>query len=174
MRRTLALVALLAVVSACQQRRVVLTDSSPARLDHGSTSIFGDWVLSTDPDSTAFVGARAVELSLNPSSFTLRATYGAGGSPMVVSGTASVAPNSGMLTLTPQSVVQGSSSGRQVGIAPGEPITLIASAAGGTMVFAPPHGTLAIPSSVWHRAEAARAAGIVGPAAIQAATRDSL
>jgi hypothetical protein len=174
MRRAITLLAVLALVSACHRRSALLLDSSPAHLDPNDTSLYGDWVMSTDPDSTAFVGARLVELSLSSSTFTLRAHYGVGGAPMVVTGTTSIAPGTSLVTLTPQSVTQGASMGRQSGLAPGQPVTVLASAAGGTMLFAPPTGSLAIPSSVWHRTEAARAAGLLGPSGIQAASRDSL
>ena len=174
MRRLIALLAFVALAAGCHQRATVLTDSSPAHVDPNSTSILGDWVLSTDPDSTAFIGARLVELKLEPASFILRVHYGAGGSPLVASGTAALAPNTGLLTLTPQSVVQGASMGRQAGLAPGQPITVMTSAAGGTMLFAPAGGSLGLPSSVWHRMEAARAAGILSAGTTQAAARDSL
>lgn len=175
MRRTFALLTLLAMVATCSRRTTVLSDSSPAHLDPNSTSVFGDWVLSTNPDSTAFVGARQVALTLSPSAFTIRAFYGSSGAPMVISGTTNVVSGTGMLTLTPQTVVQGASMNSRVGLVPGQPITVVASAAGGAMLFASPNdGPVAIPSSVWHRMEAARAAGLLGPATIQAASRDSL
>src|SRR5919108_6560589 len=72
MRRTVLALALLAAVPACSLfRKARLTDSTPAHTPAQSSSPFGEWVLFTDPNQTAFAGARRVELSLTPSSFRM-------------------------------------------------------------------------------------------------------
>ena len=52
-----------------------IQDEPPAHREPSTTSIYGDWVLATPPDSTAFAGASLVELNLAPSSFTITAAY---------------------------------------------------------------------------------------------------
>lgn len=162
MRKLIALVALTAMTAGCGMLRKTfgLKDSSPAHREPNTTSPFGDWVLD-QPDSTAFIGASLVELVLSPSSFTIRADYPSA-APVVITGGASLAPTGGLLTLTPQSgTTSTAGSGRLLMMRVGEPITLVASAAGNTLVFAPPTRDAALPSSVWHRKAAAAAAGMV-------------
>ena len=161
MRKIIALMALAAAVAGCGTLRKTfgLKDSSPAHREPTTTSPFGDWVLN-EPDSTAFVGASLVEMNLTPATFTITATYPTG--PVVINGTASLAPEGGLLTLTPQSgTMSAAGRGRLLTMNVGEPITLLASAAGNTLVFAPPTRGTALPSSVWHRKNAAKAAGII-------------
>src|SRR5687767_12272711 len=63
MRRTVLALALLAAVSACSLfRKAKLTDSTPAHTPAQNSTPFGEWVLFTDPNQTAFAGARRVEL----------------------------------------------------------------------------------------------------------------
>src|SRR5688572_33393958 len=110
MRRTVLALVLLAALPACSLfRKAKLTDSTPAVTPAQSSTPFGEWVLFTDPNQTAFVGARRVELSLNPSDFRMVAIYPAG-ERVVITGSASVTP-SGLLTLVPQSTT-GMASGR--------------------------------------------------------------
>jgi hypothetical protein len=162
MRKLIALVALTVLAAGCGTLRKTfgLKDSSPAHREPNTTSVFGNWILG-EPDSTAFVGADVVEMLLSPSNFTITAKYPTG-APVVVSGTASMAADGGLLTLTPQvGATSATSTGRFLTMRPGEPISLMASAAGNTLVFAPPTRDLALPSSVWHRKHAAEAAGMI-------------
>jgi hypothetical protein len=170
MRRTVLALALLASLPACSLfRKGKLTDSTPAHRGAQNSTPFGDWVLFTDPNQTAFAGARRVELSLAPTSFRMVAEYPAGDR-VIITGPASITP-SGLLTLMPQSTTAMASGGRPPLLA-GQMIQVLASAADNTMVFAPPEGMAPTPSSVWHRIEKAREAGQV-PVARTAAT-DSL
>jgi hypothetical protein len=170
MRRTVLALALLAAVPACSLfRKAKLTDSTPAVTPAQSSTPFGEWVLSTDPNQTAFVGARRVELSLNPSDFRMVAIYPAGDR-VVITGSSSITP-SGLLTLMPQSTT-GMASGSRAPILAGQTIQVLASAADNTMVFASPEGMNPTPSSVWHRVDKAREAGQVVPA--RTAGADSL
>src|SRR5918992_796915 len=138
MRRTLLALALFAALPACSLfRKAKLTDSTPAHTPAQTSSPFGDWVLFTDPDSTAFVGARRVNLELNPTNFRMVAVYPAGDQ-LVISGTATITP-SGLLTLMPQSTTM-PASGARPPILAGQTIQVLASAADNTMVFAPPQG----------------------------------
>jgi hypothetical protein len=116
-----------------------------------STSIFGEWVLGSPADSTAFAGASSVVLSLAPASFTITATY-PGRDPLVITGAAALADR-GLLTLTPSTGTASGAGRASLNLAPGQPITLLASAAGSTLVFAPPQSGTE-PSSVWHRRSA--------------------
>jgi hypothetical protein len=126
---------------------------APAR----SASILGSWLLA-NPDETQFVGARDVELRLEPGSFTLVATY-PGAPVMVVDGTAEFDPAGGMLTLTPRSTTR-ATGGNDAALMPvGKPIAVLATAADNTMVFAKPGDALRTSSSVWHRTAAARRSG---------------
>jgi hypothetical protein len=162
MRKLLILFSLASVAGCGTIRKTFgLKDSSPAHREPSSTSIWGDWVLRTPVDSTAFVGARVVQLSLNPTGFVITANYPSQG-PMTITGSTSVADGT-LLTLTP--ATGGGMEGRTLAFAPGQPISLRASAAGGTLVFAPPSDVnLLFPSSVWNKKENAQAAGlIVGP-----------
>lgn len=78
---------------------------------------------------------------------------------MTITGSTSVADGT-LLTLTP--ATGGGMEGRTLAFAPGQPISLRASAAGGTLVFAPPSDVnLMFPSSVWNKRENAEAAGII-------------
>ena len=162
MRKLIALIALTATATGCGMLRKTfgLKDSAPAHSSPTTTSVFGDWVLNA-PDSTAFVGANLVEMNLTPGSFRITASY-PNASPVVITGTASLAPEGGLLTLTPQSgATAAAGSGRMLMMRAGEPISLVTSAAGNTLVFAPPTRDAALPSSVWHRKRAAEAAGMV-------------
>jgi hypothetical protein len=170
MRRTLLALALLAWLPACSLfRKGRLTDSTPAHTPAQTSSPFGEWVLFTDPNQTAFAGARRVELNLTPTTFRMVAVYPAGDQ-VIISGPASITP-SGLLTLMPQSTTTMASGGRPPILA-GQMIQVLASAADNTMVFAPPQGMAPTPSSVWHRLDKAREAGQI-PVARTAAT-DSL
>ena len=171
MRRTVLALALLAALPACSWfRKAKLTDSTPAHTPAQSSSPFGEWVLFTDPNQTAFVGARRVQLSLTPSTFRMVAVYPAGDQ-FVATGGATVTP-SGLLTLTPENVTMTASGGRPPILA-GETIQVLASAADNTMVFAPAVGMAPTPSSVWHRIDKAREAGQV-PVPARTAGTDSL
>jgi hypothetical protein len=171
MRRTLLALALLASLPACSLfRKGKLTDSTPAHTPAQNSSPFGEWVLSTNPERTAFVGARRVELSLTPTNFRMVAIYPAGDK-VVITGPASITP-SGLLTLTPQNTTTMAAGGRPPILA-GQTIQILASAADNTMVFAPADGMAPTPSSVWHRVEKAREAGEV-PVPARTAATDSL
>ena len=171
MRRTVLALTLLAAFAACNLfRKGRLTDSTPAHTPAQTSSPFGEWVLSTDPDSTAFVGARRVNLSLTPTNFRMVAVYPAGDQ-VVISGTASITP-SGLLTLMPQTTTT-MASGARPPILAGQTIEVLASAADNTMVFAPPTEIAPTPSSVWHRLDKAREAGQV-PVPARTAGTDSL
>ncbi len=171
MRRTVLALALLASLPACSWfRKARLTDSTPAHTPAQNSSPFGEWVLSSDVNRTAFVGAQRVELSLTPTTFRMVAVYPAGDQ-VVITGPASITP-SGLLTLMPQSTTTMASGGRPPILA-GQTIQVLASAADNTMVFAPPQGMAPTPSSVWHRLEKAREAGQL-PVPARTAGTDSL
>ena len=167
MRKLIALVALTALGTGCGTLRKTfgLKDSSPAHREPTTTSVFGNWVLG-EPDSTAFVGAELVEMNLTPTTFVITARYPTG-VPVIVSGAVSVAPEGGLVTLTPNSgSTSSATSGRLMTMRVNEPVTLVATAAGNTLVFAPPtRDAAALPSSVWHRKHAAEAAGMIDTAA---------
>jgi len=154
--RHLGLLAAAVLLGACGlfRRGALVHDAEPAHRPPRSTSIFGDWVLA-NPDSTAFVGARSVELTLQEATFRITANYPAE-PPMVVMGTVMLDPNGALLTLTPQTTT---SANRRV-LTPGQPVAVLATAADNTMVFAPPppSGPVVQPSSVWHRKHAVPAA----------------
>lgn len=165
MRQTFALVLLTVTLAGCGffRKNLGIKDEAPAHREPTTTSIFGTWVL-RDPDSTAFAGARQVELDLQPSSFVITARYPTG-APIVVRGTAGL-DGTGLLTLTPQAGADPSfSRWRGIQLQPGQPLALLASAAGSTLVFARPIGaneSFAVdPTSVWHKKIAAEAAGMV-------------
>lgn len=160
MRGVLVLVALTATLGGCRSR-VDLIDTGPARAETATTSIWGDWLLATPPDSTVFQGASTVELVLNPGTFVITANY-AGRAPVVVRGSASLAETS-LLTLVPEAGSEGLTRSGAVVMAPGQPLTLQATAAGGSLIFAAPSADVAVPSSVWHRKDRAKAAGQVTP-----------
>ena len=160
MRRTAILLVAVVALGACStfKKTFGLNDSTPAHISPRSTSIYGSWILDTDADSTAFIGADVVELTLDPGRFTIRATY-PNQAPVVVSGTASLT-DEGALTLIPTDVSSGLGSRGALVMEKGRQYTLMASAAGNTLVFAPPTGTVAAePSSVWHKKSVAEAAG---------------
>ena len=167
MRRTrfaplLLAAAPLLLVGACRSvnEAFKISEEPPAHREPTTTSIYGDWVLATPSDSTAFAGASLVELSLARSSFTITATYPHAAT-TVVRGTAATADDGALLTLTPTSGTQSGGRGALVLVA-NQPVSVLASAAGNTMVFSPPGGvTSAEPSSVWHRKDAAKAAGTI-------------
>jgi hypothetical protein len=171
MRRTVVALALLAALPACSLfRKAKLTDSTPAVTPAQSSTPFGEWVLFTDPNQTAFVGARRVELTLNPADFRMVAMYPAGDR-VVITGSSSITP-SGLLTLVTQSTT-GTASGGRPPLLAGQTIQVLASAADNTMVFASPGGTNPTPSSIWHRVDKAREAGQV-PVPARTAGTDSL
>lgn len=171
MRRTVLALALLAALPACSLfRKAKLTDSTPAHTPAQNSTPFGEWVLFTNPEQTAFAGARRVELNLTPTSFRMVAIY-PGGDQAVITGAASITP-SGLLTLTPQNTTTMAAGGRPPILA-GQTIQVLASAADNTMVFAPADGMAPTPSSVWHRVAKAREAGEAGALSRTAGT-DSL
>src|SRR3954470_17600070 len=158
LRAALLLVAATGMLSACRHGKLTLAEDPPAHREPSTTSIYGDWVLATPTDSTGFAGAKAVELKLDRTSFVLIATYPNSAAAMI-NGTVGVGEN-GMLTLTPSTSSQGTIRSAGLVMVAGQPITVLASAAGNTMVFSTPQGfTPQDPSSVWHRKEAAKAAG---------------
>ena len=154
--RQLSILAAAMLLGACGlfRRGALVSDAEPAHRPPKSTSIFGDWILA-NPDSTAFVGARSVELNLQEATFRITANY-PGEPAMVVLGTVMIEPGGALLTLTPQT---NTSPNRGV-LKPGQPIAVLATAADNSMVFAPPppQGLVVQPSSVWHRKQALPAA----------------
>ena len=165
MRKSIIIAALAVGLAGCGMFRKTLGvgDSSPAHTPPRTTSIWGDWVLASSPDSTAFVGASRVEMRLEQTSFTITANYPTR-STVVVRGTVTQAEEGGLVTLDPQSGLEGMAAGGFAWRA-GERVTVVASAAGNTLVFAPPRDMIARPSSVWHRKEAAERAGTIPPPA---------
>lgn len=162
MRKVAVLIAMLAVAGCGGLKKTFgIKDAPPAHTEPKTTSIYGDWILA-NVDSTAFAGARTVELALHQSDFTITAMY-PGRPTFTVSGGA--AAGEGLLTLTPSAVSDPSAAGGA--FVAGRPIVVVASAAGSSLVFAPPphgQGTAAIvPSSVWHKKSMAEAAGAVVP-----------
>jgi hypothetical protein len=117
----------------------------------------------TNVDSTAFAGAKLVELALEPTSFKLTATYP---TQEVVAVTGTVGYGDGLLTLTPMSNTASIGERWHGAFVTGKPIVVVASAAGGSLVFAPPptsqQGSAAIvPSSIWNKRSQAERAGQV-------------
>lgn len=162
MRKIAVLIAIVAVTGCGGFKKTFgIKDAPPAHVEPKTTSIYGDWILA-NPDSTAFAGAKAVELSLQQTSFTVTATY-SGRPTFTASGTA--ATSEGLLTLTPSAVSDPTAAGGA--FVSGRPIVVVASAAGSSLVFAPPphgQGTAAIvPSSIWHKKSMAEAAGAAVP-----------
>jgi len=146
------------------------TGPAPAYREPNTTAVWGTWVLRT-PDSTAFAGADNVQLQLSPGAFQLVAEYPS--SPTVrISGAVDVSDR-GVVTLTPYSSVSASvPTGRALRFNAGQPISLLASASGNTLVFSPEHRNIdPTPSSVWHKFDAAKEAGMVKKTAT--ALRDS-
>ena len=163
MRKPLLVIVLAGGLAGCGFFRKTLGvgDTAPAHTPPTTTSIWGDWVLATSPDSTAFVGASKVEMRLEQTSFTITANYPT--RPVVtVRGAVTQTADGGLVTLEPRSGLEGMNSGN-FGWSPGERVTVVASAAGNTLLFAPPRDNIARPSSVWHRREAAERAGTVPP-----------
>ena len=163
MRKSFIVVILAVGLAGCGffRKSLGVGDTSPAHTPTTTTSIWGDWVLATSPDSTAFVGASRVEMRLDQNAFSITANYPTR-STVVVRGAVTVSADGGLITLDPHSGMEGISSGN-FGWSPGERVTVVASAAGNTLLFAPPRDNLARPSSVWYRKEAAERAGIVPP-----------
>lgn len=153
--RTRTLVALTLVIAtsvSCSSLKRSRSLASPS--GSSSTSVYGHWVLSTT-DSTAFAGATQVELVLSPGTFTLSAAYPSR-APLTITGRVDLA-SGGVLTLIPS---DGSAEIARLGLASGQPFTRLASASGATLVLAPPNSRVPLPSSVWYRLDAARAAGV--------------
>lgn len=172
MRKMVALAAVAALLGGCGVFRHPFSGlDSPGYTEPKSTTVWGDWVLASSPDSTSFVGANQVELALNNGAFTLTANY-PGAAPVVVTGAASLAQG-GILTLTPSTGVSDShGAGLAINFVPGRPISFLASASGNTMVFAPNDPQAGPrPTSIWNRRAAAEAAGLVAPE--RAMSRDS-
>jgi hypothetical protein len=162
MRRFAVLIAMVAVAGCGGFKKTFgIKDAPPAHTEPKTTSIYGDWILA-NPDSTAFAGARTVELALHQTDFSITAMY-PGRPTFTVTGGA--AAGEGLLTLTPTTVSDASAAGGA--FVTGRPIVVVASAAGGSLVFAPPphgSGTAAIvPSSIWHKKAQAQAAGAAVP-----------
>jgi hypothetical protein len=154
MRHLLIVAALAVGISGCTALKNAFGMRQGPAHTAESTSIWGDWVLAT-PDSTAFYGASSVELSLAPTTFTLVARYPAR-APITVTGSVAQPTNGvSMITLMPQTGAT---------VIPGwgdEPLSMLASAAGNVLAFAPAYQPVTKPSSVWHRREAAERAGYV-------------
>jgi len=160
MRNTMILVlATGTLLSACSGFR--RGNDPPPYRSPSSTSIYGDWVLSSPIDSTAFAGASSVEMTLDQTSFSITANY-PGRTSQRVMGSASTS-DGGILTLVPQSGgTDATMSRRSMAFTPGQPISLIASAAGASLVFKPPQETDPTPSSTWAKRSKAEAAGRIG------------
>ena len=163
MRKVAFLIAMLAVAGCGGIKKTFgIKDAPPAHREPKTTSIYGDWIL-TNPDSGSFAGARTVELNLTESTFRINALYPSRPAFTVTGG---VAVGDGLLTMTPSTVSDPTAAGGS--FVPGRPIVVVASAAGGSLVFAPPptgQGTAAIvPSSIWHKKAQAEAAGSIVPA----------
>jgi hypothetical protein len=170
MRRILALAVLAASLAGCStfKRTFGIKDTAPAHREPRTTSIYGDWVLA-NPDSTAFAGARTVQLHLDQSSFAISANYPSE-NPISVRGSAATMEG-GLLTLTPTTGLTATSDRwTSLHFTLNRPITVLASAAGNTLVFSPPQRNDATPSSVWYRLNAAQAAGKVPATTTQTST----
>jgi hypothetical protein len=135
-------------------------DSAPAHVEPSTTSVLGTWVLATPADSTAFAGATSVELTMQPARFSIVAAYPSGDA-VNITGAMTVS-DAGLVTLTPESGSQRASTGMLV-MTVGRPISLRASAAGNTLVFAAPQDNSPDPSSVWHKKAASIQAGPAKP-----------
>ena len=160
MQRTLGALVGLMLLAGCGffKKTLGLKSGTPEYQTPSTTSIYGDWVLASAPDSTAFAGARQVRLELQPGRFQITAEYPAQPAVMV-SGSATIAED-GTLTLTPNAGTTAGSRGALV-MAAGQPLSLLASAAGNTLVFKPPTDRVYEPSSVWHKYDKAKQAGTV-------------
>ena len=165
MRKALMAIVLAGGLAGCGFFRKTLGvgDTSPAHTPPTTTSIWGDWVLATSPDSTAFIGASSVQMRLDPTAFSITANYPTRPT-VTVTGAVTVSSDGGLVTLEPRSGLEGMGGG-SFGWSAGERVTIVASAAGNTLLFAPPRDALARPTSVWHRKEAAQRAGTIPPPA---------
>ena len=161
MRKAIIAITLTAVLAGCGffRKTLGISDSSPAHTPPRTTSIWGDWVLATPADSTAFLGAKVVEMKLDQSRFTITASYPTRPN-VVISGAVSQAAAGGLVTLDAQSGLEQMGTGNHAW-RPGERITLVASAAGNTLVFALPRDLTSRPTSTWYRRDAAVRAGII-------------
>lgn len=140
------------------QKTIGLKDD-PAYSESKTTSIYGDWVLDTPTDSTAFAGASQVEMQLTSGTFVIMAMY-PDQQNVVIRGSALRTDSSSALTLTPQSGSARAGSRGALLMAVGQPVTLLASAAGNTLIFSGVNAvSSADVSSVWHKKAAAKAAG---------------
>ena len=159
MRKVILVIALAGGLAGCGffRKSLGVGDSSPAHTPPKTTSIWGDWVLATAPDSTAFVGASKVEMRLDEREFAITATYPTRPT-IIVRGSVGLSEDGGLVTLEPQTGLEGMGSGGFAWRA-GERVSVVASAAGNTLVFAPPRDNTARPSSVWYRNDAAKKAG---------------
>ena len=157
MRKTVPLVLVVLALGACKQLGLRST-SKPAYAGSTTTSIWGDWVLQTPADSTAFRGASTVELNLTEGLFTIQAKYPT--ETTVISGTASLAEG-GVLTLTPSSGASRAGASGAFVLENGKPYTLTATASGNSLVFAAATATVPQTSSTWVRKDKAQQAGIV-------------
>ncbi len=169
MRKYLTLVLAAATIAGCHHGVKLTGSKSSAHKEPTTTSIFGNWVLATRSDSTAFAGASVVELQLQPGSFAITALY-PNRAPVTVRGSAT-RTDEGLLVLTPDEHVQGLGTSGALVMSAGQPISFQASAAGNTLVFAPPSENTGQPSSVWYKKAAAKAAG---QATESGAKRDSI
>jgi hypothetical protein len=158
MRRAVLLLAAGTVLSACGMFK--RGGEPPAHRSPTSTSIYGQWVLASPVDSTAFAGATSVQMDLGESAFRILAAY-PGQPDSRVTGTVSNSEG-GVIVLTPMTGgTSATYTGRSMALIPGQPISLIASAAGGSLVFKPPHETDPTPSSNWMKRANAEAAGLI-------------
>ncbi|MDQ6829638.1 MAG: hypothetical protein M3081_12280, partial [Gemmatimonadota bacterium] len=77
MRLTQLAVLLLATsFAACQSTQTVVVGTGEVMSP--GTNIYGEWTLAMNPDSTGFLGARTVDLTLQPGTFTIVAKYPGG------------------------------------------------------------------------------------------------
>jgi len=159
MRKTVPLVVLVLALGACKQLGLK-SGSKPAYRGSTTTSIWGDWVLQTPPDSTAFRGASMVELNLKDGMFTIQARYPT--ETTTISGSASLAEG-GVLTFVPSSGGVRSGTSGAFTLETGKPYTVTATASGNSLVFAPATATVPETSSTWVRKDKAQQAGIVPP-----------
>jgi hypothetical protein len=155
--------AALCAVAACGgtlKKTFGVKDSAPAHVEPNTTSVLGTWVLSTPTDSTAFAGASSVELTMQPSRFSIVAAYPS--AEAVTIGGSMTVSDAGLVTLTPESGSQRANTGMLV-MTVGRPVSLRASAAGNTLVFAAPQDNSPDPSSIWHKKAASIQAGPAKP-----------
>lgn len=170
MRKYLTLVLAATSLAGCHHGGVKLSSGPrPAHVEPKTTSIYGNWVLATPSDSTAFAGASVVELDLQPGTFAITAAY-PNHAPVTVRGT-TTRNETGLLILTPDEHAAGLGTSGALVMSAGQPYSMQASAAGNTLVFAPPSENTGQPSSVWYKKAAAKAAG---QATDTGAKRDSI